>query len=148
MLFRSEKPSQKPFFTASLTEKNGKKIKIKNEQQCNEALQCLKTGDYIVTNVKKSVTASRPQPPFTTSTLQQDAVNKLKISSSVAMSVAQQLYEGFDISGVGHVALVTYIRTDSVRVADDAIASARSHIAEKYGAKYIPDKPKDRKSVV
>ncbi len=136
-----EKPSQKPFFTASLTEKNGKKIKIKNEQQCNEALQCLKTGDYIVTNVKKSVTASRPQPPFTTSTLQQDAVNKLKISSSVAMSVAQQLYEGFDISGVGHVALVTYIRTDSVRVADDAIASARSHIAEKYGAKYIPDKP-------
>ncbi len=136
-----EKPSQKPFFTASLTEKNGKKIKIKNEQQCNEALQCLKTGDYIVTNVKKSVTASRPQPPFTTSTLQQDAVNKLKISSSVAMSVAQQLYEGFDISGIGHVALVTYIRTDSVRVADDAIASARSHIAEKYGAKYVPDKP-------
>ena len=136
-----EKRGRKPQFTVSVSEKNGKKFKIKNKEQCDEALQSLNNGKYVVTNVKKSVTSSRPQPPFTTSTLQQDAVNKLKMSSASAMAVAQQLYEGFDIPGMGHVALVTYIRTDSVRVSDDAIASARSHISERFGQKYLPEKP-------
>lgn len=136
-----EKPARKPLFNASLTEKDGKKFKIKNKEQCDEALKSLNGGKYVVTNVKKSVTSSRPQPPFTTSTLQQDAVNKLKMSSAVAMSVAQQLYEGFDIAGMGHVALVTYIRTDSVRVSNDAIASAREVIAKRFGEKYVPEKP-------
>lgn len=138
---RLEKHGKKPQFTASLTEKYGKKFKIKNKEQCDEALNSLNNGKYVVTNVKKSVTSSRPQPPFTTSTLQQDAINKLKMSGASAMAVAQQLYEGFDIAGMGHVALVTYIRTDSVRVSDDAIASAREHIARFFGDKYLPDKP-------
>lgn len=136
-----EKRGKKPQFNATLSEKNGKKIKLKNKEQCDEALQSLNNGKYIVTNVKKSVTSSRPQPPFTTSTLQQDAVNKLKMSSASAMAVAQQLYEGFDIPGMGHVALVTYIRTDSVRVSDDAIFSARDHIKQFFGDKYVPEKP-------
>lgn len=136
-----EKRGKKPQFNANLTEKNGKKIKLKNKEECEAALQSLNNGEYVVTNVKKSVTSSRPQPPFTTSTLQQDAVNKLKMSSAATMAVAQQLYEGFDIAGMGHVALVTYIRTDSVRVSDDAIASARSHIAERFGPAYVPEKP-------
>ncbi len=136
-----EKPSKKPQFVANLTEKDGKKLKLQNKEQCDQALAVLNDGKYVVTNVKMSVTQSKPQPPFTTSTMQQDAVNKLKMSSAVAMSVAQQLYEGFDIAGMGHVALVTYIRTDSVRVSDDAVKSARDLIAQKYGKQYLPDKP-------
>ncbi len=136
-----EKPSKKPQFVANLTEKDGKKLKIQNKEQCDKAIAVLNDGKYVVTNVKKSVTQSKPQPPFTTSTMQQDAVNKLKMSSAVAMSVAQQLYEGFDIAGMGHVALVTYIRTDSVRVSDEAVKSARDLIAQKYGKQYLPDKP-------
>ena len=136
-----EKPKSKPQFKATLTEKDGKKIKLKNKEQCDEALETLNVGEYVVSNVKKSVTLSKPQPPFTTSTMQQDAVNKLRMSSNVVMSVAQQLYEGFDIAGMGHVALVTYIRTDSVRVSTEAINAARNHIATTYGANYVPAKP-------
>lgn len=136
-----EKPKNKPQFKAVLTEVGGKKIKLKNKEQCDAALDALKNNDYVVSSVRKAVTQSRPQPPFTTSTMQQDAVNKLRMSSNVVMSVAQQLYEGFDIAGMGHVALVTYIRTDSVRVSMDAIYAAREHIAHTYGEKYLPEKP-------
>lgn len=136
-----EKVGKKPSFKAALTEKKGKKFKIKNKEQCDEVLAALNSSPYTVQSVKKSVTQSRPQPPFTTSTLQQDAVNKLRMSSAMAMSVAQQLYEGFDIPGMGHVALVTYIRTDSVRVSSDAISAARKRIAEVYGSKYVPETP-------
>lgn len=136
-----EKPKKKPQFKAALTEKKGKKFKIKNKEQCDEVLQVLSKEPYVVSDVKKSVTQSKPLPPFTTSTLQQDAVNKLRMSSAMAMAVAQQLYEGFDIPEMGHVALVTYIRTDSVRVSSDAIAAARKRIAEVYGDKYVPEQP-------
>ena len=136
-----EKPSKKPQFSVTLAEKGSKKIKIKNKEQCDAALETLKSHDYVVADVKKSVTQTKPQPPFITSTMQQDAVNKLRMSSATAMSVAQQLYEGIDISGLGHVALVTYIRTDSVRVSNDAIAQAREYIAKRYGPKYLPEKP-------
>ena len=136
-----EKPSKKPQFSVSLTEKDGKKIKIKNKEQCDVALETLNTHDYVVSEVKKTVTQTKPQPPFITSTMQQDAVNKLRMSSATAMSVAQQLYEGIDIPGLGHVALVTYIRTDSVRVSSDAIAQAREYISKRYGPQYLPSKP-------
>lgn len=136
-----EKPADKPQFKAVLAEQNGKKLKVKNKEQCDQALAVLTNAPYVVRAVKRSVSLSRPQPPFTTSTMQQDAVNKLRMSSAVAMSVAQQLYEGFDIPGMGHVALVTYIRTDSVRVSTDAVAAARARIAAVYGEKYVPSKP-------
>ncbi|MCH5153476.1 MAG: type I DNA topoisomerase [Clostridiales bacterium] len=136
-----EKPKAKPQFTATLAEKDGKKIKIKNKEQCDAALEILKGNEYVVASVKKSQTLTRPQPPFTTSTMQQDAVNKLRMSSAAVMSVAQQLYEGIDIGDMGHVALVTYIRTDSVRVSTDAVFAARDHIEQKYGKQYLPEKP-------
>ena len=136
-----EKPKHKPQFKATLAEKDGKKLKLKNKEQCDEALQTLNANEYVVSAVKKSVTQTRPQPPFTTSTMQQDAVNKLRMSSNVVMSVAQQLYEGFDIAEMGHVALVTYIRTDSVRVSTDAVFAARRYIEGKYGKEYVPEKP-------
>lgn len=136
-----EKPSKKPQFKAVLAEKKGKKFKIKNKQECDEVLEELNSNPFVVDGVKKSVTQRSPQPPFTTSTLQQDAVNKLRMSSAMTMSVAQQLYEGFDIAGMGHVALVTYIRTDSVRVSDDSVQAARKRIAQLYGERYLPKKP-------
>ncbi len=136
-----EKAGAKPNFVANLTEVDGKKIEIASETSCSSILSQLSGAKYIVDNVKKSVTSSKPQPPFTTSTMQQDAVNKLRMASRVSMQIAQQLYEGIDIPGMGHVALVTYIRTDSVRVSDDAIESARQYIVSHYGSQYVPDKP-------
>lgn len=135
-----QKAGAKPQFKASLTERNGKKFKITNKDQCDQVLAVLNGNEYVVSKVKKSVTTSKPQPPFTTSTMQQDAVNKLKMSSETTMKVAQQLYEGIDIGGE-HLALVTYIRTDSVRVSTEAQNVARNYIASKYGSKYVPAKP-------
>ncbi len=130
-----------PDFKATLSEKNGKKVKIENKQQCDDVVNAVTGAEWVVSNVKKSKTQSKPQPPFTTSTLQQDAINKLGMSSSEVMKVAQQLYEGFNIEGIGHVALVTYIRTDSVRVSDQAIYAARNLIESKYGTEYLPKYP-------
>lgn len=135
-----QKAGAKPQFKASLTERNGKKFKITNKDQCDQVLAVLNGNEYVVSKVKKSVTTSKPQPPFTTSTMQQDAVNKLKMSSETTMKVAQQLYEGIDIGGE-HLALVTYIRTDSVRVSTEAQNVARNYIANKYGPEYVPTKP-------
>ncbi len=135
-----QKAGAKPQFKASLTERNGKKFKITNKDQCDQVLAVLNGNEYVVSKVKKSVTTSKPQPPFTTSTMQQDAVNKLKMSSETTMKVAQQLYEGIDIGGE-HLALVTYIRTDSVRVSTEAQNVARNYIANKYGPEYVPTRP-------
>ncbi len=135
-----QKPDVKPQFKANLTECKGKKFKVANKEQCDQVVAGLNANEYVVSNVKKSVAVSKPQPPFTTSTMQQDAVNKLKMSSDTTMKVAQQLYEGIDIAGE-HLALVTYIRTDSVRISTDAQNSAREYIAQKYGSQYVPQKP-------
>ncbi len=136
-----DKQGKAPAFVANLVEVNGKKIELTNQDSCDSVLAQLEGASYIVDNVKKSVTSSRPQPPFTTSTMQQDAVNKLRMASKTTMQIAQQLYEGIDIPGMGHVALVTYIRTDSVRVSSDAIDAARQYITAKYGADYVPETP-------
>lgn len=136
-----DKKGARPEFKTALTEYGGKKLKIKNQGQCEKVLDEVKNGPFVVKSVKKSVTQSKPFAPFTTSTMQQDAVNKLRMSSSSVMQVAQQLYEGIDIVGMGHVALVTYIRTDSVRVSTDAVFAARRYIASVYGDKYVPEKP-------
>ena len=119
---------------ATRNDENGKKIKVENKEQCDDVVSCVTNAEWVVSKVKKSTTQSKPQPPFTTSTMQQDAIAKLGMSSSEVMKIAQQLYEGFNIEGIGHVALVTYIRTDSVRVSDQAIYAARNLIASKYGA--------------
>ena len=135
-----QKKGVKPQFKVNLTERKGKKFKITNKDKCDEALAVLNANPFVVSKVKKTVAVSKPQPPFTTSTMQQDAVNKLKMSSETTMKIAQQLYEGIDIGGE-HLALVTYIRTDSVRVSIDAQNQARNYIANKYGPEYVPTKP-------
>lgn len=133
-------------FSALLSDKSNKKIKINNEEEADKIISELDGKAYIVKNVKKTVTSSHPYPPFTTSALQQDASIKLGFASSQTMLIAQQLYEGFNIPGVGHIALVTYIRTDSVRISDAAQREALEFIDSKFGSKYVPDKPNIFKS--
>ena len=134
------KAGNPPQFKALLSEKDGKKYKPASKEEAEAVLAAVNGGEFKVKTVKKSVVKSHPLPPFTTSTMQQDASNKLGMSSPQIMQVAQHLYEGVE-TPEGHIALVTYIRTDSVRISTDAQAAARSFIKEKYGDEYVPAKP-------
>lgn len=131
-----EKVGEKPNFKAQLNLKNDEKIK--NKEEMDKVLDELKNQNFIVKNVKKTVTKSKPQPPFTTSTMQQDAGNKLNFSVKKTTSLAQTLYAGTDILGEGKIALVTYIRSDSTRVSEGAQIKARSFIQEKFGENFAP----------
>ena len=136
-----DKPKEYSPFKALLSEKAGKKYKPKNAEE-NEAVRAELDGKpYIVSEIKKSIAKSHAPAPFTTSTLQQDASNKFGMTSPEVMLVAQHLYEGMDTEKEGHIALVTYIRTDSVRVSAEAQSAARAYIAERFGKEYIPAKP-------
>ncbi len=135
-----EKPKNPPRFKCLLSTYLDKKLKITNKEQCGVVLSNINGGEYVVTSVKSSVIETGPYAPFTTSTMQQEAVNKLKMSSGKCMMLAQQLYEGIDAKGIS-TAYVTYIRTDSVRVSPDAHAAARDYIAANFGKQYIPAKP-------
>lgn len=133
-----EKIGEKPTFKANLVLSND--VKIKCESQMKELLSSLDGEKFIVKNVKKSVTKSKPQPPFTTASLQQDAGNKLNFSIKKTTSLAQNLYEGVEIKGEGKIALVTYIRTDSTRISEGAMMRARDFIKENFGDDYCPKK--------
>ena len=124
-------------FTAKLTEKDGEKYIPKNKEEADNVLAELKAGDYQVTTVDAKERRRKPYAPYTTSTLQQDASFKLGFQTRRIMSVAQQLYEGVSVKGHGTVGLVTYIRTDSVRVSTEAVNAAKTYITENFGEKYI-----------
>ena len=128
-------------FKAALEKYKGKKCKIGSREEADAALAALNAGKYEVASVKRSVTKSHAPAPFTTSTLQQDASNKLGMTAPETMLMAQHLYEGIDVEGMGHLAFVTYIRTDSTRVSTDAQAAARQYIENNYGKEYLPEKP-------
>ncbi len=128
-------------FRASLEKHRGKKLKLSSKEQTDTALSALAAGKYVVGAVKRTVAKTHAPAPFTTSTLQQDASNKLGLSAPETMLVAQHLYEGMDVEGEGHIAFVTYIRTDSTRISDEAQAAAREYIGERYGKEYLPAKP-------
>ena len=121
---------------ATLTDGNDKKIKTK--QDMDDILAKVQQGTFVATNVKKSVTTSRPSAPFTTISMQEAAGNKLGMSLKVTTATAQKLYEGADLTTGGKLALVTYIRTDSTRVSPEATAMAKDYIAKNYGEKYLP----------
>ncbi len=128
-------------FKATLEKKKGKKYKVTNGNDAQAVVDALNAGKYVVLNVKRAVTKSHAPAPFTTSTLQQDASNKCGMTAPETMLMAQHLYEGLDVEGEGHIAFVTYIRTDSTRVSTDAQEAARAYIAQKYGKEYCPAKP-------
>ena len=126
---------------ANFEEINGKKHRIESKDELDDMLAKMEGKAFTVDSVKKAIRKSYPQPPFTTSTLQQDATTKFAMSAPQVMQIAQQLYEGVEIEGEGHVALVTYIRTDSVRVSTDAVFAARDYIKKTYGDDYLPKSP-------
>ena len=134
------KKGSSKFKSALLSFKN-KKIKLSNKDEVDEVLSNLKDATYTVQDIKKSRTKSKAPAPFTTSTMQQDALNKLNMSLKRTTSAAQQLYEGIDLPGEGKIAFITYIRTDSVRISDGALDMAREFISSKYGKEYLPTKP-------
>lgn len=127
-------------FKASFYGRGGKKAELKNEQEAREIEQLVTGKKFTVTDVKKNDKKQSPYPAFTTSTLQQDCVHKLGYAPSKTMQLAQTLYEGVDVAGEGLTGLVTYIRTDSVRVSEEAIDAARAYIQDRFGAKYLPAK--------
>lgn len=120
--------------------KNGKieRVKLTSESETQDTIRLLENGIYQVDQVKKGSKKTNPYPPFTTSTLQQEASRRLSYPSRKTMSVAQQLYEGIEVDGYGQVALVSYIRTDSVRVSEEASNEARAIISERFGSEFVP----------
>lgn len=129
-------------FMAKLTAVDGEKIEIANEAQTQLLLQRIEQAQFVVTAIKKRVTKKQPAPPFITSTLQQEASKRLGFQSKRTMKAAQELYEGVDIDGMGAVGLITYMRTDSLRISADAQQTAADYIKAEYGENYLPDKPR------
>ena len=121
---------------------DGKKVELSNKEQTDQVLEMLKGAQYQVSGLKKGTRKRSPAPPFTTSTLQQEASRKLGFQSKRTMSAAQQLYEGVELPKLGAVGLITYMRTDSLRISDEARAAASSYIEEKYGKDYLPASPR------
>ncbi len=132
-------------FDAALIERDGKKLEIPNQASADQILSDLAGAEYRVKSVKRSEKRRNPAPPFITSTLQQEASRKLGFNAKRTMQVAQQLYEGVEVPGEGHVGLITYMRTDSTRIADEAQRAARALIVETYGAAYAPAAAKQYK---
>lgn len=133
-------------FGASLVLVDGKKIEIPNREHADEILKRLDGAVCTVKAVRKRVTKRQPSPPFITSTLQQDASKRLGFNAKRTMKIAQELYEGVDVEGVGAVGLITYMRTDSLRISDEAKAAAEKYIRTVWGQNYLPDKPRVYKS--
>ncbi|MBR6617488.1 MAG: type I DNA topoisomerase [Oscillospiraceae bacterium] len=133
-------------FTAKLAAVDGAKIEIENEMQSQMLLARLENAQFVVTGIRKRVTKKQPAPPFITSTLQQEASKRLGFQSKRTMKAAQELYEGIEIEGMGAVGLITYMRTDSLRISADAQAAAADYIKAAYGENYLPEKPRVFKS--
>ena len=133
-------------FSASLYGNKDGKILIKNEKQATDILKELENAEYIVSSVKKGKRRRAPSPPFITSTLQQDASRKIGFQPKRTMKVAQELYEGVEIENMGAVGLITYMRTDSLRISDDAIKEIKGYILSRWGENYLPAKPRMFKS--
>lgn len=123
-------------FSAKLAEYKKKKIVIENKEQNDRILEELKKGSYTVTSLNRRERIKKPYAPFTTSSLQQEASTKLNFNTKKTMMIAQQLYEGVEIKGQGSVGLITYLRTDSVRISEEAKAAAASYILENFGKEY------------
>ena len=122
---------------------DGKKIEtIKNGEEAKGIVKVLENASYTVTELKKGTRSRQPAPPFITSTLQQEASRKLGFTGQRTMRIAQQLYEGVDIHGIGTTGLITYMRTDSLRISEEARAAANAFITKKYGENYLPPKPR------
>jgi DNA topoisomerase-1 len=129
-----------PQFEARLWRRGGEKIKISNQEQASKLVAALEQVSYQVVKVEKKTRSRTPAPPFITSTLQQEAARKLRYTAQRTMAIAQRLYEGIELGTKGAVGLITYMRTDSTRIAKEAVADGRSWIQDNLGAEYLPKK--------
>jgi DNA topoisomerase-1 len=139
-------PQKPPAFEAKLTQIKEQKIQIDNEEEAQKITDGLRGKQFVVADITKKEKKRNPSPPFITSTLQQEASRKLRFSAKKTMFIAQQLYEGIDLGEWGRVGLITYMRTDSVRLSQDAISEVRELIKRQFGDQYLPDKPQFYKS--
>jgi DNA topoisomerase-1 len=130
-----------PPFTAKVNKVDGKKAEMTNEGAAREVVDVITSTPLIVSGVERKERRKNPPPPFITSKLQQEASSKLRFSPKRTMGLAQRLYEGVEVGEDGLVGLITYMRTDSVRLSDDAVADARGFIGDKYGASFLPAEP-------
>lgn len=135
-------PPSKKVFASAIYSKNGKKLKITSKEECDKILSELENEKYIVKSVKKGTRKKSPTPPFITSTLQQEASRRLSFQAKRTMKAAQELYEGLDVGELGTVGLITYMRTDSLRISDEAREAGNKFIVDTYGEKYLPKKPR------
>ena len=134
---------RKVHFTARLATIDGEKASISNAADAQAAVDRIRDAHFAVTAIRNGEKRKLPAAPFTTSSLQQEASRKLNFTTAKTMQVVQQLYEGVDIEGEGTLGIVTYIRTDSVRVSDEALAAVRAYIPERFGEEYLPEKPNE-----
>ena len=135
-------PSSKKAFKAQFTGDETGKVKITNKEQSDMYLARLEGAEYEAASVKKGVRRRQPAPPFTTSTMQQEASRKLNFQARKTMKVAQELYEGIEVKGFGSVGLITYMRTDSLRISEESRAAANEYIRNTFGEDYLPEKPR------
>ncbi len=133
-------------FTARYHGENGKKRELGSQKDVEAVVAAVQNAPFQVKSVKRQDKQRSPSPPFTTSTLQQEASRKLNMTPRRTMAIAQQLYEGVDVAGEGTVGLITYMRTDSLRLSDEALAAARSFILGRYGESYYPGRPRTYKT--
>ncbi len=138
-------PCRKLFSASFVGDETGK-VKITNKEQADSYIARLDGAKYTVSSLKKGTRKKNPAPPFITSTLQQEASRKLGFQSQRTMRTAQELYEGIDVKGIGTTGLITYMRTDSLRISEEARAAANEYIVSAYGEKYLPEKPRYFKS--
>ena len=138
--------SKPPAFDARFIGRGEEKTEIPNEEEATKIRTALEKAQWSVRNIEKKERRRSPAPPFTTSKLQQDASRKLRFSVKRAMMIAQRLYEGIDLGEEGSVGLITYMRTDSVRVSNDALTEVRAMITDSYGKEFLPETPNVYKS--
>ena len=139
-------PAKPPAFDARFVGIGDEKTEIPNEEESKKIVEALRNAAWTVRSVEKRERRRSPAPPFTTSKFQQDASRKLRFSVKRSMMIAQRLYEGVDLGEEGTVGLITYMRTDSVRVSNDALAEVREYVGREYGPQYLPESPNVYKS--
>jgi DNA topoisomerase-1 len=138
--------SSPPSFTATLVRMDSKKAEIKKKEEAQAILQDLSLCSFAVKEIERKERRKNPPPPYITSQLQQEAWRKLRFTAKKTMAVAQRLYEGVELGQEGPIGLITYMRTDSVRISPEAVQEVRGFIAEKFGPDYLPEKPNFYKS--
>ncbi len=138
--------TSKKEFTAKLYSVDGSKPELSDKQSTDAVLERIKDSEFVVSSVRNGTRTKSPAAPFSTSTLLQEASTRLGLNSRRTMSIAQELYEGVDIEGIGATGLITYMRTDSLRISDEAKAAAAGFISSTYGIEYLPERPRVYKS--